>query len=225
MYAASCSCTFLSTCVFHSDRLPPRAYTLSHTIAHAHILFNPQTYTDPGWKGRQDSRGGMEKRALLGVTVPLGIWVEWGNVVCLVGRARMARRCLCVAVCCSMVQYGAMCCSVLQCVAVCCSVLQCVAVVPQGNLVCLSARPAWHAGAWVLQSVVVCCSVSKCVKVVPLGSGVGFFGKARMVRRWCVCVAGGNRYLAATLDIGDEYSVEIVHSVSRRWSMVFCGNR
>jgi len=111
MYAASCSCTFLSTCVFHSDRLPPRAYTLSHTIAHAHILFNPQTYTDPGWKGRQDSRGGMEKRALLGVTVPLGIWVEWGNVVCLVGRARMARRCLCVAVCCSMVQYGAVCCS------------------------------------------------------------------------------------------------------------------
>ena len=114
---------------------------------------------------------------------------------------------------------------VLQCVVVWCSMVQCVAVVPQGNLVCLSARPAWHAGAWVLQSVVVCCSVSKCVKVVPLGSGVCFFGKARMVRRWCVCVAGGNSYLAATLDIGDEYSVEIVHSVSRRWSMVFCGNR
>jgi len=64
----------------------------------------------------------------------------------------MLRRCVCVAVCCSMLQcvlhvcvgfkedmekivksvcaYAAqvcMCCSMLQCVAVCCSVLQCVA--------------------------------------------------------------------------------------------------
>ena len=38
----------------------------------------------------------------------------------------------CVAVCCSVVQFGAVCllvyCSVLQCIAVCCSVSQCVAV-------------------------------------------------------------------------------------------------
>ena len=33
-----------------------------------------------------------------------------------------------VAVCCSMLQYVAVCCSMLQYVAVCCSVLQCVAV-------------------------------------------------------------------------------------------------
>ena len=49
---------------------------------------------------------------------------------------------LCVAVCCSVLQFVAVCCSVLQCVAVCCSVLQCVAV-------CCS----------VLQCVAVCCSV------------------------------------------------------------------
>jgi len=36
--------------------------------------------------------------------------------------------CVCVAVCCSVLQCVAVCCSVLQCVAVCCSVLQCVAM-------------------------------------------------------------------------------------------------
>jgi len=35
---------------------------------------------------------------------------------------------VCVAVCCSMLQYVAVCCNVLRCIAVCCSVLQCVAV-------------------------------------------------------------------------------------------------
>ena len=37
-------------------------------------------------------------------------------------------RCLCVAVCCSVLQCVAVCCSVLQCVAVRCSVLHCAAV-------------------------------------------------------------------------------------------------
>ena len=55
---------------------------------------------------------------------------------------------VCVAVCCSVLQFVAVCCSVLPCVAVCCSVLQCVAV-------CCS----------VLQCVAACCSVSQCVAV------------------------------------------------------------
>jgi len=47
---------------------------------------------------------------------------------------------LCVAVCCSVLQYVAACCSVLQCVAVCCSVLQrveacCSVLQPQYGLV------------------------------------------------------------------------------------------
>jgi len=37
-------------------------------------------------------------------------------------------QCVCVAVCCDVLQCVAVCCSVLQCVAVCCGVLQCVAV-------------------------------------------------------------------------------------------------
>jgi len=35
---------------------------------------------------------------------------------------------VCVAVCCSVLQFVDACCSVLQCVAVCCRVFQCVAV-------------------------------------------------------------------------------------------------
>ena len=41
---------------------------------------------------------------------------------------RCHRRCLCVAACCSVLQYVVLCCSLLQFVAVCCSLLQCVAV-------------------------------------------------------------------------------------------------
>jgi len=41
---------------------------------------------------------------------------------------RCHRRCLRVAVCCSVLQCVAVCCSALQFVAVCCSLLQCVAV-------------------------------------------------------------------------------------------------
>ena len=59
--------------------------------------------------------------------------------------------CLCVAVCCSVLQCVAGCCRVLSCAAVCCSVLQCVAMccsVLQCAAVCCS----------VLQYVAVCCS-------------------------------------------------------------------
>jgi len=49
-------------------------------------------------------------------------WVEWAT------RSSMSLICVCVAVCCSLLQCVAVCCSVLQCVAVCCSVLQYVAV-------------------------------------------------------------------------------------------------
>ena len=41
---------------------------------------------------------------------------------------RVPPRCVCIAVCCSVLQCVALCWSVLQCVAVCCSVLQCVEV-------------------------------------------------------------------------------------------------
>ena len=60
----------------------------------------------------------------------------------------LAKKVVCVAVCCSVLQCVAVCCSVLQCVAVCCSVLQCIAV-------CCS----------VLQCVAVCCSVLQCTAV------------------------------------------------------------
>jgi len=80
---------------------------------------------------------------------------------------------LCVAVCCSMLQYVAvsahkgectretMCCSVLPCVAVCCSVLQCVAVCCSE---CVKRRV--HAKDYMLQCVAVCCSMKQqiCVK-------------------------------------------------------------
>ena len=59
----------------------------------------------------------------------------------------------CVAVCCSVLQCGAVYCSVLQCVAVCRSVLQCVKL-------CVAA-----VCYIVLQCVAVCCSVLQCVAV------------------------------------------------------------
>jgi len=59
---------------------------------------------------------------------------------------------LCVAVCCSVLQYVAVRCSVFERVAVCCSVLQCVAV-----LQCFAVRCS------VLQRVAVCCSVLQSV--------------------------------------------------------------
>ena len=92
---------------------------------------------------------------------------------------------LCVAVCCSVLQYDsrascealayiacryatcvlqyvAVCCSVLQCVAVrgavCCSVLQCVAV-------CCSVLQCVAVCCSVLQYAAVCCSVLQCVAV------------------------------------------------------------
>jgi len=78
-------------------------------------------------------------------------------------------RCVCVAVCCRVLQCVAECCSMLQCAAVCCSVLQCVAVrcrthfdtymilslsreEPKRGVVCCS----------VLQRVAACCSVLQC---------------------------------------------------------------
>jgi len=63
--------------------------------------------------------------------------------------------CVCVAVCCSVLQCAAVCCSVLQCVVVCCIVLQCAAV-------CCS----------VLQCAAVCCSVLQCVAVCCMTSAV-----------------------------------------------------
>jgi len=87
--------------------------------------------------------------------------------------------CLCVAVCCSVLQCVAVCCSVLQCayfrscchvifgcmsrLYVCCSVLICVEV-------CCSAHLWLHvAFVCVLQCVAVCCSVLQRVAVPFFG--------------------------------------------------------
>jgi len=60
---------------------------------------------------------------------------------------------VCVAVCCSVLQYVAVWCSVFQCVLVCCSVLQCVAVC------CRLIRRFSHVA---LQFVAVCCVAVCC---------------------------------------------------------------
>ena len=78
-------------------------------------------------------------------------------------------RCVCVAVCCSVLQCIAVCCSVLQCVVVRCSALQCVA----GLILTLtryslfrerSQSVVWCVAACcsVLQRVAACCSVLQC---------------------------------------------------------------
>jgi len=64
-------------------------------------------------------------------------------------------RCVCVAVCCS----------VLQCVAVCCSVLQCVAVRLLCGMYVVCQSRGGCCGVCVLQCVAVCCSVLQCVAV------------------------------------------------------------
>ena len=56
--------------------------------------------------------------------------------------------CVCVAVCCSVLQCVAVCCSVLQCVAVCCRVFS---------------RYVYSLILWVAWQVCVCCSVLQCV--------------------------------------------------------------
>jgi len=65
---------------------------------------------------------------------------------------------VCVAVCCSVLQYFAVCCNVLQCVAVCCSVLPLYSV----RQIQLMLSPLCR---FVLRRVAVCCSVLQCVAV------------------------------------------------------------
>jgi len=76
----------------------------------------------------------------------------------------------CVAVCCSVLQYGAVCCNILlgnRYVAVCCSVLQYGAVCCNGSGVhIVIVYTAWYkVCVCVLQCVAVCCSVLHCVAV------------------------------------------------------------
>ena len=83
----------------------------------------------------------------------------------------VSRRCVCVAVCCSVLQFVAVSCSVLQCLAVCCSVLQCVAVCCSVLQLALDKDIAAKDGnvvrgcCSVLQRVAVCCSALQCVPV------------------------------------------------------------
>ena len=87
-----------------------------------------------------------------------------------VSRTRPVQSCICVAVCCSVLQRVAVCCSVLQCVAVCipvccsvyCSMLLCVL---QCVAECCSILQSVAMCSRMLQCIAVCCSVLQCVAV------------------------------------------------------------
>jgi len=77
-------------------------------------------------------------------------------------------RLICVALCCSALQWVNMCCTVLQCVVVSRYVLQCVAVccsALQWVNMCCSALQCVAVSWYVLQCVAVCCSVLQSVAV------------------------------------------------------------
>jgi len=119
-----------------------------------------------------------------------------GNLVLLL----VSGVCVCVAVCCSILQYVAVamgrlgylvlplesgvcvavCCSVWQCVAVCRRVLQCVAVAMA------TGQPVAAASIkWALQCVAVCCIVLQCVAIAMWRLG---YLLLLLVSRVCVCV-------------------------------------
>jgi len=76
---------------------------------------------------------------------------------------------ICIAACCSALQYAAVCCSILQCVAVCCTLLQCVIcgtnIRHTSRYVYCSVLQSVEICFSMSQHVAVCCSVLQCVVV------------------------------------------------------------
>jgi len=95
----------------------------------------------------------LEKVAFSMTSFVAGLRIDRVNVTWQLQSA--ASPCMCVAVCCS----------VLQCVAVCCSVLQCVAVCLAAGSTSRGSSSPLLAPVCVLQCVAVCCSMLQCVVV------------------------------------------------------------